>query len=343
MKIDSSDAINAVKEIILIMKDQHKIPCISVVMAIYKEPLEWIRQSIDSILNQTFSDFEFIIVNDNPARGENREILSEYSSKDSRIVVISNKVNIGLTRSLNKGLRIAKGEFIARMDADDIALSERFDIQYNTLISSGSEVCWSAFSIIDANGKTVTQYKNNPNLSQLVVYNIIAHPTVLFKRNLLSLRQTFYNESFKRAQDYELWAFLNSKGVRFINNPTVILLYRQSSSQVTSLNQVEQLSSFREMRKKYIANILSEIGVRFNNSNLLETIKTLELIIKNSSAVDQRLLNIRYLLYINLAAIKPKYMLQYLLRHRFYADIKYHKRIIVLSALKFKKYPLFEL
>jgi hypothetical protein len=120
-------------------------------------------------------------------------------------------------------------------------------------------------------------------------------------------------------------------------------LYRQSSSQVTSLNQVEQLSSFREMRKKYIANILSEIGVRFNNSNLLETIKTLELIIKNSSAVDQRLLNIRYLLYINLAAIKPKYMLQYLLRHRFYADIKYHKRIIVLSALKFKKYPLFEL
>ena len=93
---------------------------LSVVMSIYKEPVEWMRQSIDSILNQTFTDFEFVIVNDNPIRSENRDILDEYSKKDFRIIVLSNDENIGLTKSLNKGLRISKGKYIARMDADDI-------------------------------------------------------------------------------------------------------------------------------------------------------------------------------------------------------------------------------
>ena len=93
---------------------------ISVIMSIYSEKEEWIKESIDSILSQTFRDFEFIIINDNPKRKQNENLLLEYSQKDNRIIVITNKENIGLTKSLNKGLSIAKGKYIARMDADII-------------------------------------------------------------------------------------------------------------------------------------------------------------------------------------------------------------------------------
>lgn len=108
-----------------------KSPLVSVVMAIYNEPVEWMRQAIDSILYQSFKDFEFIIINDNPIRVENKEILDEYSAKDSRVIVVLNEENIGLTKSLNKGLAIASGEYIARMDADDIAMPERLRMQYS--------------------------------------------------------------------------------------------------------------------------------------------------------------------------------------------------------------------
>ncbi|BFK03756.1 hypothetical protein F090043F1_18840 [Parabacteroides goldsteinii] len=82
---------------------------VSVIMGIYNEPLEWIKQSIDSILNQTFVDFEFIIVNDNPLRNDNYILLNKYQQIDKRIVVVENESNIGLTESLNKALLLAKG------------------------------------------------------------------------------------------------------------------------------------------------------------------------------------------------------------------------------------------
>ena len=98
-------------------------------MSIYSEEEEWIRESIDSILNQTFSDFEFIIINDNPNRDKNNSLLTEYTRIDNRIIIITNEENIGLTKSLNKGLEIARGKYIARMDADDISLPTRFEKQ----------------------------------------------------------------------------------------------------------------------------------------------------------------------------------------------------------------------
>ncbi|MFJ1380822.1 glycosyltransferase family 2 protein [Capnocytophaga canimorsus] len=99
---------------------------ISIIMAIYNEKIEWMRQSIDSILNQTFSDFEFIIINDNPQMRDNQLLTSEYVKKDKRIKKIHNEQ---LTKSLNKGLKIAEGQYIARLNADDIALPKRFEKQ----------------------------------------------------------------------------------------------------------------------------------------------------------------------------------------------------------------------
>ncbi len=106
-------------------------PAVSVLMSVYNEPIEWIQEAIDSIIHQTFTDFEFIIVNDNPKRKELATSLVVNAEKDNRITVISNAENIGLTKSLNIGLKHCKGKYIARMDADDISLPQRFEKQYS--------------------------------------------------------------------------------------------------------------------------------------------------------------------------------------------------------------------
>jgi glycosyltransferase involved in cell wall biosynthesis len=104
-------------------------PYISAVMSVYNESEEYLRKSIESILNQTYTDFEFIIILDNPDNKKARDILKEYENKDDRIVLLENEKNIGLAPSLNRGVKVARGKYIARMDADDIALPQRFEKQ----------------------------------------------------------------------------------------------------------------------------------------------------------------------------------------------------------------------
>ena len=106
---------------------------ISVVMSVFKEPLDWIELSINSIRNQSFSDFEFIIVNDNITDIPLKSFLSKLQNIDPRIIILENHENLGLTKSLNRALAIAKGKYIARMDADDISFNQRFQIQFDYL------------------------------------------------------------------------------------------------------------------------------------------------------------------------------------------------------------------
>ena len=104
---------------------------ISVIMSVYNEKKEWLQMSINSILNQSFKNFEFIIVLDNPDNIELKAVLEQFAAKDSRIKLIYNKKNMGLVYSLNSALKVAKGEYIARMDADDISELDRLEVQYN--------------------------------------------------------------------------------------------------------------------------------------------------------------------------------------------------------------------
>ena len=103
-------------------------PTISVIMSVYNTNKSFLAEAIESILNQTYPNFEFIIIDDNSTDGS-LSIIEQYMSKDDRIVLIKNKTNIGLTKSLNKGLKLAKGQYIARMDADDVSLPDRFKQQ----------------------------------------------------------------------------------------------------------------------------------------------------------------------------------------------------------------------
>lgn len=213
-------------------------------MSVYKEPVEWLRQSIDSILAQTYADFEFIIVNDCPEREENVWVLNEYQQQDSRIVIISNDKNIGLTKSLNKALSLAKGEYIARMDADDISMPERFEKEV-AYLDNHAEICAVGTWIvnIDENGKQlpgIVRYDADPQWvkAQMLQNSQLSHPSAMFRKKVKDYIVR-YDESLRYAQDYALWVSMLPYG-EIANIPEELLQYRVSNKQITSGKKAEQ-------------------------------------------------------------------------------------------------------
>ena len=181
---------------------------ISVIMSVYNETEEELKQAIESILNQTYTDLEFIIVNDNPKNERNKSILKAYA-RDNRVVLIENTENLGLARSLNKGIDASRGEYIARMDADDIATRDRLQVELEYLISNNLDLVGGAAICIDENGIPLNnsmQRKGyrSANLANIIKYtNPIIHPTVLAKAEAFKELGGYRN--FPCAQDNDMW------------------------------------------------------------------------------------------------------------------------------------------
>ena len=181
-------------------------PKISVVMSVYNGR-RFLRQAVDSVLAQTFPDFEFIIIDDG-STDATAVILGSFD--DPRIVVLRNNVNIGLTSSLNCGFDAAKGEFIARFDADDIALPERLEKQA-AFLDANQEIgiLGSCCRLIDAKG--LVRGQAEAPLSDIAIRwrgltgNPFFHPSVMIRRSLIERHGLRYDETFATAQDYELW------------------------------------------------------------------------------------------------------------------------------------------
>lgn len=212
------------------------MPLVSVLMSVYNGA-EYLEDAIDSILSQTFSDFEFIITND-CSSDKTGEILELFANKDERIIVIHNQVNKGLPHSLNAMLALAKGKFIARMDADDIAKLNRFETQVKVLQHNPEiGVVFSDTIFIDNEGNKM--FKSwRPDIEQLLDclphYNFIPHPTVMIhKDNTAQLLH--YNPNVGTLEDVDLWYRLHKNGVKFhyINLP--LLYYRINPSSVQKI------------------------------------------------------------------------------------------------------------
>ena len=208
-----------------IMTRINKNPTISVIMPVYNAE-RFLKQAVESILNQTFDDFEFLIIDDNSS-DNTREIIRSY--KDNRIKLITNPVRVGFTNSLNQGLKIAQGEYIARMDSDDISEPDRFLKQINFLKNNPDiGVCGSWIKVIDENNN-ILQKSKLPLTHKLIVWNLffndcIAHPSVIFRRHIMGI-PILYNPQFETAEDYELWIRM-SKITKIENIPEYLLKYR---------------------------------------------------------------------------------------------------------------------
>ena len=172
------------------------MPQISVIKSVYKEPLDWMAQSIDSILNQIYSDFEFLIVDDNPTDDKLIYFLNDYQKKDSRIKIIVNEQNVGLTKSLNIAIKQAQGKYIARMDADDISCKNRFQVQYDYMEQHLEvDVCGSwaykigEMSLLDERKIILPTCNDDIRLGFLFSSQII-HPCVFVRSEVIKIEKS---------------------------------------------------------------------------------------------------------------------------------------------------------
>ena len=247
------------------MKSQKKL---SVVMSAYNEPENFLRESIESILNQTHSDFEFIIIQDKPDNEVIDRVVQEYAAKDKRIRFYKNEKNMGLALSLNRGIALARYDIIARMDADDIALPQLLekDLAYLNAHPDMHQVSPKIIKI-DENGKQIRKSDKRPHTFAQVkrvlkTENIISHPGAMFyKKDIVELGGY---RNFPAAQDKDLWLRFVSKdwGIGFVQE--VLLKYRLTSQNTSMGNSLRQWACGRyinqlfKKRKKYGKDSFSE-------------------------------------------------------------------------------------
>lgn len=215
------------------------MPKVSVVMAVYNGE-RYVKQTIDSILRQTFKDFEFIIVDDGSYDGTSK-ILKTYN--DPKIYVHKQE-NQGLSKSLNTGIKLARGEYIARIDADDIAFPTRLEQQVKFLDEHPKVgLLGTACYLIDSSGKILTKFvmpTNDENIRKAMIkYNPIFHPTVIMRKDAIE-KAGYYDETFKNGLDYDLW-FKIAKIYKIANLKDPLILRREHNKSL-SAREREQVS-----------------------------------------------------------------------------------------------------
>ena len=218
---------------------------ISVIMSTYNRSSDYLRESMESILNQTYRNFEFIIIDDGSDNGT-KELIESY--RDPRIRLVINEKNIGLTRSLNKALDLCRGEFIARMDDDDIALPERFEKQFAYMRQHPDViVCGTWVDVIDGSGRLTGKVKHYL-IEDMEAYRIyllfgnhpnITHPSAMINRRLFLENHLRYEPDYNLAEDYRLWLRCAAIGKCAILQE-VLLKYRRHSGSISVAKEQRQ-------------------------------------------------------------------------------------------------------
>lgn len=231
---------------------------ISVIMPVFNSE-KYVAEAIESILNQTFNDFEFIIIDDG-STDNSLKIIKEYSQKDNHIRVVVNQENKGIAGSLNIGIALARGEYIARMDADDISLPERFEKQV-AFMENHPEigVVGTSFSRIDEKENVIEEVKlitQPPRIWwRMFFINPIVHPSVMMRRNIFINGKFKYNRKSEPAEDYDLWFQIMSH-YAIANLSEGLLLYRVHNENISFVKRQEQLRITEKVLKLRTEEIL---------------------------------------------------------------------------------------
>lgn len=285
---------------------------ISIMMPVYNEKISWVKQSIESILNQSYKDFELIIVLDNPQNNELKSMLEDFCSNHSKIKLLINDENLGIVDSLNKAITYSDGEYIARMDSDDIAFVDRIEKEINFLVNNNLDMVTSTVLEIDETGKLMISRAENDvigkNFEHQIKYKTLgAHPTWLGKRDLFLKLGGYRNIAFAEDLDFILRAIEQKFTIGLMGTPS--LKYRIRSNSITSLNQLDMFETTIYLRRLFARRVLS-------TTDSHEIIKQLESIDDQDrekyQQISQRRKNIFYLVRTNkmLALIQlPKYII----------------------------------
>jgi glycosyltransferase involved in cell wall biosynthesis len=210
-----------------------RAPAVTVLMSVY-DGERHLRESVESILDQTLTDFELLVVDDASTDGS-RAIVDSYG--DPRVRVLTNEANVGLTRSLNRGLREAGGAYVARQDADDVSEPHRLERQRDLLDRRpGLALVASHYRRIDENGRHAgdrpVPTETRDIRWRLLFVNAFTHSSVTFRRDVV-LELGGYDERFRYAQDFELWSRLaRCHAVAAV--PETLVSYRRSADSMTA-------------------------------------------------------------------------------------------------------------
>lgn len=232
-----------------------KPPKVSVIMPVYNAE-KYIEETIDSILGQTFKDYEFLIIDDG-STDKSLQILN--SCTDPRIKVFKNFKNIGYVQTLNKLIELSKGEYIARQDNDDISLPKRLEIQVDFLNKNPNVgICGTDAFYFGARKEKITKFHRNEDIkAQMIFGNQIIHPSVLMRSCLFKGENGLrYDNELCPAEDYALW-FEISKNYEIANLKTPLLRYRWHENNVSQLKENDQIDHANHIRHMILENTLS--------------------------------------------------------------------------------------
>ncbi|NBJ94043.1 glycosyltransferase [Parablautia muri] len=248
---------------------------ISVLMCVYDTPVNYLQEAIDSILNQNFSEWEMIIVDDG-SNQQTVEVLKKYAKKNNQIKIIRNKQNLGLTKSLNIGLKKCSGRYIARMDSDDISLVDRLNRQYKYM-EEHQEVDVLGVNVENFGDKSIYQpkfrnYMNDTNVFRVkMLFNNVGprHPSVMIRKSFLDENNILYQEKMVKAQDYALWVDCIEAGAIFACLNEKLLLYRIHKEQITTSAHGEQS---QYLKKIIQGNLMKIFGIEQEGAEVLSTL-----------------------------------------------------------------------
>jgi glycosyltransferase involved in cell wall biosynthesis len=237
-------------------------PKVSVVMPVYNGE-RYIRAAIDSILAQSFKDFELVIINDGSSDGS-AQVIESYS--DSRIVYVCNTENTGLANVRNKGLNLVRGEYIAWLDCDDISLSRRLEKQV-TLLDANPRIglCGTWVRTIDGATEDVWKYPTDPEFlhARMLFDDPLATSSIMMRASCVREPELCFDLEHPPAEDYELWERI-SRGWEVTNIPEILTLYRLHAMQTSVVKSQKQKDSVWSIQNS----LLSQLGIEATDDEM---------------------------------------------------------------------------
>lgn len=225
---------------------EKKYPLVSVVMPVYNQEL-YVGKAIESILGQTFRNFEFIIIDDG-STDRTWDIIKSY--QDDRIIIFKNEINLGNYPARNRGIKASEGKYIAVMDGDDVSMRKRLEIQIKIMEEDPSLLAHGTAYVL-SNGKRGVKPADYEYIKAFLLYNnSFLHPSLMIRKDVL-LTIGCYDEKYRYSSDYDLVCRISKKG-KMINISDVLIQYRLGKSQISSSQWLKQKEYADEIRLKYL-------------------------------------------------------------------------------------------
>jgi glycosyltransferase involved in cell wall biosynthesis len=229
-------------------KENGSKPLVSVVLPVYNGE-KYLADAINSILAQTFSDFELILIDDGSTDGSPK-ILQAYEQRDPRVRVVVRE-NRGLVTTLNDAIDIARGKWIARMDQDDVALPHRLKCQLEWLETTGADISGSWVRRFGSSDKRLIKLRQTDEAikMELLFCSPFAHPAVMMRSELV--KHLRYDVACEKAEDYDLWVRAAQAGWKMTNVQQVLLMYRVHATQISSKAALLQQQVSSQIQRRY--------------------------------------------------------------------------------------------